>query len=519
MSSISQHNHYWEQFFITAADIDHIVNFLVECECPKTIKDLSYEIIRYRHQQTVNLLKDVLAQGRIYRPEETYQLGEKVIFPHVNNAVVAVLAVRAGHNPKYEPFSVMKVKMENGTEREFVMQLTHEHSLNTVSYMPLEDVAIEDLYEQYGPKVRDALRTVLEANVQFLSVADRWFLRDLIMEVSAGQFNIAEALLDMAGGGPVPTVEFLSEMELPAEISEALQIFSLEYALLRDNRFDEVGPAGQGIWYLRCMEPKEVLEMPVPLRYMPIPYNRGLLDEAMLALESKIDDEWTETEAVVSAEDIVTIVLGYPHWRSGTLPLASRVANLFPTARITDRIMFSFVDEHTKEVFPGWVVRSGRYVFGLAEWYAKNRVMVGSYIDLRPGDAPDQIKISLRRIRSRRREWLRTVTVADRKLNFEVTRVLVACKFDELAAVAIPEPAVVDALAEKLQRAALETLLENVFSGLAGLSLQRAVHSLTLYNVLNLVRRVVPAPILTVLATSPLYESLGDNYWAYRGDE
>jgi len=519
MSSTSQHNQYWEQFFITPADIDYIINFLVECENPKTVQALSQEIIRYRHQQTVELLKDVLAQGRIYRPEEVYEVGEKVIFPHLNNAVVEVAAVRSGHNPEYEPFSVMQVAMGSGAVREFATALKHDHPLNTISYMPLEDLAIEDLYEQYGQKVFDALLAVLETNVQFVSVVDRWFLRDLIMEISPGALNIAEALLDMSGGGPVPTRDFLAEMELPTEIPEPLQMFSLEYALLRDNRFDEVGPSGQSVWYLRQMEPKGVLETPVPLRYMPIPYNRGLLDETMLALEAQVDDEWAEATYAAPVDDIVTLVLNYPHWRSGTLPLASHVARLFPTARVTDRIMFSFVDAKTKEVFPGWVVRSGRYVFGLDEWYKQNKVLVGAFIDLRPGASPGQIEISVRRIRSNRREWLRTVTVEDGKLSFEVTRVPVACEFDELAAVAVPDPDAVDALAEKLQRVALETLLEDAFGGLAGLSLQRAVHGLTLYSVMNLVRRIASAPMLTVLATSQHYNSLGDNYWAYRGEE
>jgi len=272
------------------------------------------------------------------------------------------------------------------------------------------------------------------------------------------------------------------------------------------------------MWYLRRMEPKEVLETPIPLRYMPLPYNRGLLDDVMLSLERQVDDEWGEAVYGDASDASPTVVLPYPHWRSGTLPLASRVARLFPTARVTDRIRFTFVDEHTHEEFPGWVVRSGRYVYGLSDWYEKNDVTVGSFVDLHGGEEVGKIIVGVRKIRSRRREWLRTVTAEDQHLSFEVTRVPVACEFDELAAIAVPDPDAVDALAEKLQRTSLESLLEMAFSGLAGLSLQRAVHALTLYGVLNLMRRIAPAPMLTVLATSPKYVSLGDNYWAYQGD-
>jgi hypothetical protein len=266
------------------------------------------------------------------------------------------------------------------------------------------------------------------------------------------------------------------------------------------------------------MEPKGVLEVPSALRYMPIPCNRGLLDTGMLALELQIEDEWSDVVYPVVDEDRVTVVLSYPHWRSGTLPLAPRVARLFPTARITDRIRFTFMDASTKETFPGWVVRSGRYVYGLSNWYDKKDVNAGTFVDLERGDEPGTILVSVRSIRSKRREWLRTVTTDGTQIHFEVTRIPIACEFDELATVAVLDVKSIDTLSTQLQRASLESLLEQAFSGLAGLSLQRAVHAMTLYSVLNLLRRVPPAPMLAILATSPKYVSLGDNYWAYRGE-
>ncbi len=64
--------------------------------------------------------------------------------------------------------------------------------------------------------------------------------------------NIAEAMLDMSGGGPMPTDDLLQEIDLPDEISTPLQAFSLEHALLRDRRFDDVGPSGYALWYLEA---------------------------------------------------------------------------------------------------------------------------------------------------------------------------------------------------------------------------------------------------------------------------
>lgn len=518
MSSTVQNDQYWEQFSVLPSDLEYITNFLVETERPQPIDQLAQEVIRARHQQMVALIEDTLAQGSIYRPGDSYTVGEKVIFPHLNNLLGEVIEVRPGHNPEYDSFSVIKVRMESGAVREFTAELRRDHPLNQATYLPSKNVAPDEIYSRHGEKIKTALRSALEKNVQFLSVGEQWFLRDLVMDIPAGQLNIAEALLDMAGGGPLRTDELLAEMEVPAEISRPLQLFSLEYALLHDRRFDEVGPAGYALWYLRQMEPQAVLEVPQPLRYMPIPYNRSLLDETMSVLEHQIDDEWSDMQYPVQPADTVTVVLTYPHWRSGTLPLSPRVAQLFPTARVTDRIRFTFMDATTKQTFPGWVVRSGRYVYGLAEWYKKLGASVGVYVDLSRGDEPGVIQVNLRVIKAKRREWLRTVTTESGQVLFEVTRIPVACEFDELATVAVPDPNAVDALAQQLQRVSLESLLEQIFNGLAGLSLQRAVHAMTLYSVLNLLRRVPPAPMLAVLATSSRYVSLGDNYWAYRGE-
>ena len=518
MSSTVQNDQYWEQFSILPGDLDFLVNFLVDTERPQTLDKLAQALTSARHQQMVSLIEDTLSQGRIYRPGESYEVGEKIVFPHLNSLLGQVIDVRAGHNPEYDAFSVVRMKMESGTIREFTTALTRDHPLNTATYMPAEDATPAEIYERYAGKVKAALRSALEQNVQFFSVGEQWFLRDLLMEVSPGQLNIAEALLDMVGGGPLTTQALIEEMEMPAEISRPLQLFSLEYALLHDRRFDEVGPSGYALWHLRQMEPKGVLEVPSALRYMPIPYNRGLLDEGMLALEHQVEDEWSDVTYPLADENRVTVVLSYPHWRSGTLPLAPRVAKLFPTARITDRIRFTFVDARTKASFPGWVVRSGRYVYGLSSWYDKHGVTVGAFVDLERGDEPGIILVGVRSIRSKRREWLRTMTTDGTQIHFEVARIPVACEFDELATVAVLDVKSIDTLSTQLQRISLESLLEQAFSGLAGLSLQRAVHAMTLYSVLNLLRRVPPAPMLTILATSPKYVSLGDNYWAYRGE-
>ena len=95
----------------------------------------------------------------------------------------------------------------------------------------------------------------------------------------------------MSGGGPISTTELIEQIELKADVNSKLIEFSLDLALQEDPRFDEVGPAGKVLWYLQRLEPPEVLEPPLYLRYSGLEYDRSLLNDSMLSLENSLGDE------------------------------------------------------------------------------------------------------------------------------------------------------------------------------------------------------------------------------------
>src|SRR5690348_15849974 len=101
----------------------------------------------------------------------------------------------------------------------------------------------------------------------------------------------------MAGGEPVPTAGLLKPVALPEGLNPKLAEFSLNLALQEDERFDEVGPAGEVLWSLRRLEPIEVRDVPLYLRYTPIEYDRAALTPQMLDLEAQLDDELSEFSA------------------------------------------------------------------------------------------------------------------------------------------------------------------------------------------------------------------------------
>ncbi len=509
---------YWDSFFILPADMEYLTNFLLEEEEPQDLETLAWTLIQHRNQQALELAQESLSQGRIYRPKESYQVGEKIIFPHLGNLLGDVVAIREGQNSEYEPFSVIQVRTDEG-KREFAADLSAGHPLDEATYLPSNDISPEEILAKYGAQVQTTLNERLRKDTDFTIVGDKWFVRDLIMNVPPVQLNIAEAMLDMAAGGPIATRVFINEMEFPPEIPATLQAFSLEYAMLRDRRFDEVGPAGQALWYLRAMEPQEVLEIPRLLRYIPTPYNRTLVDVDALNSALQLQDEWSEYSVKDKEEHVaepITVVLLYPHWRSGTLPLTADLAKLFPTARITDHIQFTFVDGETGDKFSGWVVRSGRYVYGLAEWYTKLHLIPGAYVDLQRGEEPGTIVVRAHLLRVKHGEWLRTITVDENTFSLEVTRYPVFCEFNEMLALGIPDPEKLDALSQRLHHRSLESLIDQIFRELVVLSLQRAVHIATLYSILNLFRRVPPAPVQAILTAGQQYISLQNNYWSYQ---
>ncbi len=104
-------------------------------------------------------------------------------------------------------------------------------------------------------------------------MAGKWFSRGLMLDVNEGYLNLAEAVLDLAEGGPLTTEEILSQVGGLGNSPLDLQIFSMNDALNHDPRFDEVGPLNTVLWYLKREEPKEVQNPPDVLVYRPIDYD------------------------------------------------------------------------------------------------------------------------------------------------------------------------------------------------------------------------------------------------------
>ncbi len=512
---------YWAEFDVEDDDLDVIYNLLLEREVPLPSSDMAEAVIAHRLERLEQEAQETKqTEYPAYLPKEKYAEGDEIIFPAFNNSLGVVRGVRAGNNPDLGKFDVIDVAFEeNGEELQFAARL-EDHALNR----PPEPVKAMDALDnpqavmaRFGELITRRLEERLERNEDTVRIAGRWFPKSLLADIHEGHLNLAEAILDVAQGGPTPTSELLEQLELPDDLDPLLAEFSLDYAFQEDERFDEVGPAGQILWFLRRLEPEKVKVTPRRLEYAPQRYDRSMLTDELLDLEVRLDDELSEVPPPGRPSDQETISLLFPHWRSGTLPLSAKLQQFFPTAYEAPRIRFILVDGHSGDTFPGWVVREKRYVYGLDDWYARYEIPAGGYVTIRHGDEPGQVLVRAQD-RRRRNDWMRTVAIYDGdQIGFTMLKQPVGAAYDDLMVVGLVDAEALDEtwLKSEQRKLPFDRLVAYVFRELAKLNPQSAVHAQSLYSGINVFRRVPPGPVFAELVTRPYYSHVGDSYWRF----
>jgi len=509
---------YWtERFQLTEEDIEYVFSIFLEEETPLSSQEIARRLIKFRIDQEIQHLRRQIERGEIFQPQNAYTIGQNLVFPALGFSSGQVIAERPGNNPEFGEFTVIQVDFGGGKSREFASSLKAPHALNVESDVDLHNVGkvrvdADDLFHDYGDDIVYLLEERLRSEKDVVYFAGRWFLRSLLADVGIAHLHLAEAVLVMNEGGPLETGSILQEIGLPKEVNPRLQAFSLDYALFQDERFDEVGPAGKVLWYLKEMEPEEVSTVPERLRYEPIDYNWRLLTDELTSLEQEIDDEMSNVRSPANPADSVTFSLNFPHRRSGTLPLSSRLRHLFPTAYEAPHILMTLIDGQTNEEMAGWVVREHRYVYGLTDFYRRHKLPVGAYITIRRTDDPSRVVVDFSSYRPRT-EYIRLATIgSDNRLHFENQKRLIGAEYDELMVLGAEDLKAVDALWNKADRS-LPDLMRDIMSDLARLTPQRTVHAKMLYSAVNVVRRCPPGPIFATLVARQEFEHVGGPYW------
>ena len=506
-------------FNVREGDIDYLTNLLLEREKPLSTQELALALIDAWLEEEEAALQERYKDTRVYNPAHSYEVGQRLMFPVFDNATGVVTDIRPGDNPDYGDFNVIKVEFdEEERTSEFAADLHIEHRLSSEEsngHNPLtaaSNIDPEALLESRKDDILPTLENYLEESDSLVCITDKWFPRDLMIEVDVGTLHLAEAVLDIVSGGPLPPEEILEQIGKLDDSPLELQVFSLNYALNEDDRFDEVGPWGEVLWFLQRMEPAEVQSPPALLHYQPAEYDRSRLTKEMLKLEAEIGDEWSPLEADPPVEE-ATITLIYPHRRLGTLPLNRFTRHIFPTAH-TPRVWVTLVDGQDGEEFTGWVVHQERYVFGLDRFYRKHRLPVGAYITVRRGEESDKFVIDFDSYRPRT-EWIRLITPQKDKLHFENDKRAIGAEYDDLMILGADEPEALDAMYEQTQQQSkgLSVILKSLIPELGDLTPQGTAHVKTIYSAVNVLYRYPPGPILATLIANPDFEDVGGHYW------
>lgn len=516
---------FWRDHFeVTKGDADFLYNLLLDSQSPKRLAELAVALIQEYMRREDAKIEAELAKGALYAPQAHYEIGQTVVFPALEFAAGEVTTIRPGQNPEHGDFQVIQVKFaDQSALREFAAGLQTPHRLNQTSGRQLLDnaaqLSAEEIYTLYQDEIEESLLFALEEgdrHTEFVQVDGTWLLADMLAEVHVGHLNIAEALIEMAAA-PQTIDHLLGEVELDANVSPALQYISLEHALADDARFDRVVSNDQMAWFLRRMEPPEVIKVPALLRPVAERYNRALLSVELLQSEWELDDEWGESTLSSELPAVVpntSFTLIYPHRRMGTIPLNGRTRSFFPANR-GGKATVTLVDGRWGNRYTGWVVHEGRYVSGLGKWMDDHTIPVGAFITLERTAVPNEIVVDFRPRRPKR-EWARVATPDGLRLTLEMNKVPIACEYDEALIVADADPEAIEQLSTRMVEAGIDLaqLVDEIVPELTKLNPQGTVHAKSVYSAVNIVRRCPPGPIFYHLISNRRFRDVGGGLFA-----
>ena len=512
-----------ESFALQSDDYDHLIHLLLEAGTPWSTAEIVVALLEHQllreQEKSINECED---WDEVYSPDKTYTSGQTIHFPLLGGLNGEVISIRNGENPDYGEYKVVQILCEDDTTCEFACgmennYLTHSSEFGSNGRSNLLRETAQQILKDHPRLFEDKIESELLEYNDLVRLSGYWFPVDLLVDINTGYLNLAEAALDLADGRPLSTKDLLQEIGMMTrENEEALLVFSLNYALQRDERFEDVGPSGQVLWFLTAMKPRDIVVSENYLACDPVGYMQESLTEDMKSLALKLCDEFSENIETQDKEGPVEVVLTYPHLRAGTLPLSAHTAHLFPSALVSPRVRITLIDALSGQSLPGWVALKERFVWGMAPLYKKYDVITGARITITPGTDLSESVVSIER-RNPIKDWVRTLLIEDERYYLELRKCSISVGCVEENIVNVEDMSDVDALCEDLLHngVTLENIIERMFRELAKLTPQGNVHTYTLYSVVNVVRRTPPESILAELGSNLAYLYVGDAYWRH----
>jgi len=189
---------YWtDDFAITDEDLEFLYNIFLEEEKPLTTREIARRLVQQRIEQEGQRLRRLVERGEVFQPRNKYEVGQTLVFPHLNFRHGEVVGQRPGFNPEHGEFTVLKVQFAPNKVREFASELKTPHAANIEmsadTVLPAADA--DAILEQYGDDIVYQVEQRLQAEEDVVYFAGRWFLRSLLVDVGIANRNLAEAVL------------------------------------------------------------------------------------------------------------------------------------------------------------------------------------------------------------------------------------------------------------------------------------------------------------------------------------
>ncbi len=204
---------FWrDEFQLTGPDVARVYDLILDAGKPVRPSVLARALIEAGCRREEAAIQAELSRGVPYRPAGSYEIGTEITFPALDYAWATVVGSRPGYNPQYGEFVAIQVRFDGDDRtREFASKLRGSHRLDQESAeaSPFASGGAhspEELTELFGGIVEHRIAAGLASHGEFVLVGEGWFLRELLVGVTVGQLNIAEALIEVKGM-PLPTAE------------------------------------------------------------------------------------------------------------------------------------------------------------------------------------------------------------------------------------------------------------------------------------------------------------------------
>ena len=170
MSSASET--YWNSFHVNDKDVERVYAYLLEKGQAAALADLARVVIAARAHEEQERRARLSSQAHLYQPKNTYEVGQRLIFSHMNDVEGTITGLRPSDNPRVAPYQIVQVAFGDGTVREFASAYSVHHPLNDLKVVATgaADESPEEIYARFGVTIERALAARLRVDKEFVIV-------------------------------------------------------------------------------------------------------------------------------------------------------------------------------------------------------------------------------------------------------------------------------------------------------------------------------------------------------------